>query len=141
MDPTRLIIDTDMSTDVDDVAAVCIANVLSNRGETELLAVLHNTGLFEGVGAVSVINHYYGHDNVPIGAFKGKFGATLKGKYVEKIVQNFESPIKNYSMVPAAVDVYRQVYDVLLGKKYNYNSGLRPFQQIYKMICHLYLRM
>ena len=103
-----------MSTDVDDVAAVCIANVLSNRGEADLLAVVHNTGLFEGVGAVSVINHYYGHDNVPIGAFKGNFGATLKGKYVEKIVQDFESPIKNYSMVPAAVDVYRQVHDMLL---------------------------
>ena len=103
-----------MSTDVDDVGAVCIANVLSNRGETELLAVVHNTGLFEGVGAISVINHYYGHDNVPIGAFKGKFGATLKGKYVEKMVEKFESPIKNYSMVPTAVDVYRQVHDLLI---------------------------
>jgi hypothetical protein len=29
----RLIIDTDMSTDCDDVAAVCIANALHNRGE------------------------------------------------------------------------------------------------------------
>ena len=69
--PPPLIIDTDMSTDVDDVAAVCIANALADRGEATLLAVVHNTGLYEGVGAISVINHYYGRDDVPIGAYKG----------------------------------------------------------------------
>ena len=35
----RLIIDTDMSTDCDDVAAVCIANALHNRGEVCRIAV------------------------------------------------------------------------------------------------------
>ena len=78
--PVSLIIDTDMSSDVDDVAALCITHALADRKETELLAVVHNTGLLEGVGAISVINHYYGRDHVPIGAFKGKFGSTIPGK-------------------------------------------------------------
>jgi hypothetical protein len=98
-----------MSTDVDDVAAVCMTHALADRGEAELLAVLHNTGLFEGVGAISVINHWYGRDHVPVGAYKGVFGATLPGKYVLNITKSFDSPIKNYSQVPDAVDVYRTV--------------------------------
>ena len=88
--PVQLIIDTDMSTDVDDVAAVCMANELMTMGgarvshcslchsfprarptrlrraEAELLAVVHNTGLPTGAGAISVVNHFYGRDHIPV---------------------------------------------------------------------------
>ena len=43
-----------MSTDVDDVAALCMTHALMDRSEAELLAVVHNTGLPTGVGAISV---------------------------------------------------------------------------------------
>ena len=67
--PQRLIIDTDMSTDCDDVGAVCMANALMDAGEVDLLAVVHNTGLEQGVGAVSAINAWYGReDAVAVGA-------------------------------------------------------------------------
>ena len=36
--PQRLIIDTDMSSDCDDVGAVCMAHALMDRGEADLLA-------------------------------------------------------------------------------------------------------
>eukprot|EP00041_Stephanoeca_diplocostata_P009696 m.151136 g.151136 ORF g.151136 m.151136 type:complete len:366 (+) comp17852_c0_seq1:120-1217(+) len=116
---TNLIIDTDMSGDVDDVLAVCIANQMHKRKEINLAAVVHNTGLHEGVGAVSVLNHYYGHDDVRIGAYKGTFGnphdvpplapnRTVAGPYVAGLVKSFPSPIQNYSQVPEALSVYRQ---------------------------------
>jgi inosine-uridine nucleoside N-ribohydrolase len=38
--PQRLIIDTDMSGDCDDVGAVCMAHALMDNGEAELLAVV-----------------------------------------------------------------------------------------------------
>eukprot|EP00966_Prymnesium_polylepis_P238622 5518467-Prymnesium_polylepis.1 len=60
-----------MSIDVDDVGALCVAHALEDLGEARILAVLHNTGLDEGVGAVSVINHFYGRDHIPIGAYRG----------------------------------------------------------------------
>ena len=72
-DVVKLIIDTDMGYDVDDVGAVCIANMLQDRGEAKILAIVHNTGFDLGVGAISSINHYYGHDDIPIGAYKGPF--------------------------------------------------------------------
>lgn len=103
-----LIIDSDMDFDVDDVGAVCIANALADMGEAEILAVVHDTGYPEGVGAESVLMQWYGRGDVPIGAFKGKFAADKQGKYVPDLVANWPSPVKNYSQVPDAVTVYRK---------------------------------
>lgn len=111
--PVPLIIDTDMGGgachDVDDVVAVCMANALADRGEIELLAVVVDTLPANGVGVVSVLNHYYGRDAVPIGAYRGgelKYNYTQH--YVNKLVNEWPSPVKSASQVPDSVDVYRR---------------------------------
>jgi hypothetical protein len=71
--PVKLIIDTDMGMDVDDVGSICIANALQDLGEAEILAIVHDTGFRLGVGPISSINNWYGHD-IPLGAYKGIFG-------------------------------------------------------------------
>lgn len=106
--PVRLIIDTDMSGDCDDVGAVCLAHALELRGEAELLAVVHNTGLDTGVGAISAINTYYGRPDLPVGAYKGTFNRGLRGPYVDDLVQRFPAQVHNASTAPDAVAVYRQ---------------------------------
>ena len=40
-----MIIDTDASADVDDVVAICLAHKLQDRGETDILAIVHDAGL------------------------------------------------------------------------------------------------
>ena len=65
-----LIIDTDASFDVDDVVAVCMALALMDRGETDIKAIVHDAGIPEGIGAMSVLSHYYGHDDILLGAYK-----------------------------------------------------------------------
>eukprot|EP00035_Acanthoeca_spectabilis_P008773 m.158180 g.158180 ORF g.158180 m.158180 type:complete len:411 (-) comp14497_c0_seq2:198-1430(-) len=120
--PVRLIIDTDMSTDVDDVAALCMAHALADRGEVEIAAVVHNTGLVEGAGAISVINHYYNRDSIPIGAFRSTTfdnpatappgswaNQKAAGPYVLPLLSTFPSPIRNATQVPSGVEVYRKV--------------------------------
>ena len=112
-DPVRLIIDTDIGgggcRDVDDVAAICIANALVDNGEAELLAVVHNTYPPACPGAISVLNHWYGHDDVPIGSYGGgDLTPSDPLSYVNDLVANFPSPIKNKSQVPTATAVYRK---------------------------------
>jgi inosine-uridine nucleoside N-ribohydrolase len=107
--PQRLIIDTDMSTDCDDVAALCLAHAMMDTGEVELLAVVHDTGLDTGVGAVASINQYYNRPHIPIGAYKGNYSAQNRGSYVDDLVAHSLAKIKNYSQVPDAVSVYRSV--------------------------------
>eukprot|EP01051_Picozoa_sp_SAG22_P012503 SAG22_NODE_1306_length_4792_cov_369.145962_5_plen_306_part_00 len=106
--PVPLIIDTDMSTDCDDVGALCLANALMTRGEADLIAVVHNTGLDTGVGAISAINQWYGRPHIPIGAYKGGYDKDVRGSYVDDLVRRFPSGgITNASEAPAALAVYR----------------------------------
>ena len=111
----KLIVDTDIGgggcNDVDDVAALCMAHALHDRGEAELLAVVQNTSPPQCAGVISVLAHYYGHDAIPIGAYNG---AGLDPKriplsYVPDLVAHWDSPIKNTSQVGSALAVYRAV--------------------------------
>ena len=99
-----LIIDTDASFDVDDVVAICLAHALADRGETKILAIVHDAGIPEGIGAVSVLNHYYGRDDILLGAYKGEYGKDgngnwVRGHYVDHLVNNWDSPIRDSSQV------------------------------------------
>lgn len=112
--PTRLIIDTDIGgggcMDVDDVGAICMANALADNAEVELLAVVANTNPPLGVGAISVLNEFYGRGHVPIGAYKDTdLNISQFLPYTSDLVTGWPSPIKNSTQVPRAVQVYRRV--------------------------------
>ena len=44
-------------------------------------AIVHNAGLPEGVGALSVLNTFYGRPDLPLGAYKGSFGKEPSGQF------------------------------------------------------------
>ena len=86
--------------------------------------LVHNVGYPRAIGAVSVINHFYGRDEIALGAFKGTFGQNIKGNvardilkyfnnekcpgvYIDDLVDNFDSPVKHYDQVEDAVTVLR----------------------------------
>jgi hypothetical protein len=52
---------------------------MADNGEAELLAIVQNTAPVQCAGAISVLNHYYGRDAVPIAAYNVfTHGATLQ---------------------------------------------------------------
>merc|ERR1719264_2372685 len=107
-----LIIDTDASFDVDDVVAICMAHALMDNGEVDIKAIVHDAGIPEGIGAISVLNTYYGREYIPLGAYKGDFGKSpgggwVRGAYIDDLVNNWYSPVKDSGDVPDAVSVYR----------------------------------
>jgi len=106
--PVPLIIDTDLAADVSNLISVCMVNQLVDRGEADLLAVLVTIGQPTAVGAISVVNHYFGHDQVPIGSYKGSVGPHDPGVYVDDLIAKFPSPIRNYSQVPEGALLYRE---------------------------------
>jgi len=114
--PVSIFIDTDMSIDVDDVGALCMAHALADAGEATLLAVVHSTAHPKGVGAIASINQFYARD-VPIGAYRGVVGAEAhtpgpawtkhgRGVYVDALVEQFPAKIRDASEAPDALDVY-----------------------------------
>ena len=69
------------------------ANAMADSGEAELLAIMQNTAPIQCAGAISVLNHYYGRDSVPIAAYNvSTIGATLEmedplpyGKHAQQV--------------------------------------------------------
>ena len=102
-----------MSFDVDDVGAVCAAHAMMDQGEADLLAVVHSSGYPQGIAMASVINEWYGHTSVRLGAYKGQYGADaygnwITGQYIPSIVRSNPSQVRNHSQVPNSVEVYRE---------------------------------
>ena len=69
--PVKVIFDTDMLTDFDDVGALACLHALADAGECEILATVSCTRGNASVGAVQVINSYYGRGDLPVGCAKG----------------------------------------------------------------------
>ena len=79
-EPVKLIFDTDMGNDTDDVMALCMIHNLQTRGAVELLAVTITKDHPQAAAFVDAVNTFYGRPDVPIGVVKG--GATPEpGKF------------------------------------------------------------
>ena len=81
-EPVKVIFDTDMITDFDDVGALACLHALADAGECEILATVSCTRGNASVGAIEVINHYYGRPDIPVGCAKerGVLGARAGAK-------------------------------------------------------------
>ncbi|KAK6439483.1 hypothetical protein LTR95_004316 [Oleoguttula sp. CCFEE 5521] len=111
-----IIIDTDIYSDVDDLGALAIANVLSNFGVAELKGVVVSTGSEYGALTVDAVNTYYDNVHVKIGAirpltqetFVDRWGWTL-GEYASKVAHHFPRALRNATETPNPVTLYREI--------------------------------
>ena len=69
--PLKVILDTDMLTDFDDVGALACLHALADAGECEIIATVSATGGNASVGTVEIINRYCGRPGIPVGSPKG----------------------------------------------------------------------
>ncbi len=67
-DVPKIIFDSDMYTDFDDVGAMATLHALADAGECEILGTLVCTRKSPSSGMVEIINDYYGRGDLPIGA-------------------------------------------------------------------------
>jgi inosine-uridine nucleoside N-ribohydrolase len=86
-EPVKLIFDTDMGNDVDDVMALCMIHTLQSRGAVELLAVTVTKDHPQAAAFVDAVNTFYGRPNVPVGVVRdgatpepGKFNLLCESK-------------------------------------------------------------
>merc|ERR1712046_406152 len=69
-------------------STVCLGNALMMQGKADILAVVHDTGCKLGIGGVSAINNFYGHNDIVLGAWKGQFGSDCNQHYAGTSGQN-----------------------------------------------------
>jgi hypothetical protein len=106
----KIIFDTDMSGDTDDVVALSILNAYADQGKAEILACLANgQDADKAIAAsISAINTYYGRPNIPIGTDHSTNCGVTKSHYTATLRDKFANSAKPDDQRPLAVDVYRK---------------------------------
>ena len=69
--PAKIVLDTDMIGDYDDVGAMAVLHKLADAGECEILATVSSTHSNASVGTIEILNRFYGRPDIPVGAVKG----------------------------------------------------------------------
>jgi inosine-uridine nucleoside N-ribohydrolase len=69
-EPVRLILDTDIGNDIDDLFALAMIHALESRAEVHLLAVTITKDNRYAAPFVSLVDTYYGRPRIPIGVVR-----------------------------------------------------------------------
>jgi inosine-uridine nucleoside N-ribohydrolase len=108
--PVRVIFDTDIGPDYDDVGAIALLHSLADSGQATILATVASSK-YPGVASVlSVFNTYFGRPDIPIGVPKGRAVADRDRQgWSDTIIARYPHKIKSNEEVAEAVEVYRQL--------------------------------
>lgn len=108
--PVKIIFDTDMLTDPEDVNALCLLNAFADEGEAEIVACVangHEANRASGA-AIDVVNTFYHRPNIPIGTYKGGY-TNKKSTYTPILRDSFPHDAPNDDELPNALDIYREI--------------------------------
>jgi len=109
-DPVKIIFDTDMGPDFDDVGAIAILHALAAKGECEILATCASDRYPTVAPTIEAFNRYFQKPDIPVGA-AGDDAPDLScpNHWNDSIVARFLPETKTNAGYPPAVEVYRKV--------------------------------
>ena len=105
----KVIFDTDIGPDWDDVGATATLHALANRGEAEILAMMVSSGGHSatwGPPCLDAFNTYYGRPDIPIGVAKN--GPEFGSRYNQQIAEEFPQDLGTGNAWDA-VELYRKI--------------------------------
>jgi hypothetical protein len=105
--PIKVILDTDMDSDIDDVAAMALLHRFADLGEVEILATISCSSLETSVRVVHAVNTFYNRADIPVAAPNEgapRHSWVLKGDILAKEYPHSAS-VKN---TPSATQLYRK---------------------------------
>jgi pyrimidine-specific ribonucleoside hydrolase len=106
----KIIFDTDLGPDYDDVGALAFLHSMADSGKAEILATISSNKHDLAAPSIEVINTYFGRRDLEIGAPKSE-GASMDGfqHWADSIVAKYPHKINSTSEVPDAVGIYRRI--------------------------------
>jgi hypothetical protein len=105
--PVKIIFDTDIGGDADDLGALAMLHNFADKGECELLAVMSWANDEYAVPAIDAINRYYHHPDIRIGARKDGIHH-LDRLYNKPIADHFKNTL-TYKDVHDTTTLYREI--------------------------------
>ncbi len=108
--PVRVIFDTDMGPDYDDVGAIALLHAFADSGKATILATMASNK-YEGVAAVlSLFNTYFQRPEIPIGVPKGNAVSQRDGQHwTDSILARYPHAVVRNEQAEDAVALYRKV--------------------------------
>lgn len=104
----KVIFDSDMDSDCDDVGALAVLHALADRGEAEILATMVSSLNEWSAPAVDVINTFYGRPDLPIGVPRGP-GASMPSRYAQQLAERFPHDLGSGQQALGAAELYRRI--------------------------------
>jgi inosine-uridine nucleoside N-ribohydrolase len=108
----KIIFDTDIAEDVDDVGAMAVLHALADKGELDILGMMVSMPVDYGAPALDAINTFYKRPNIPIGTLRNSqddAGAGNVTVYNKALAAKFPNDLKHADNAPNAVDLYRKL--------------------------------
>jgi purine nucleosidase len=105
--PTKVIFDSDASSDWDDVGDIAVLNSMADLGDVEILAAMASSKNGATALFLNSINTWYGRPNIPVGRRPDIGGS---GGYPAQIANEYPHPLyANITDPPLAANLYRKV--------------------------------
>lgn len=101
----KIILETDITLDVDDVGAMAVLHALADEGEVDILAIMYNEVHKSGTKSIFAINQWYGRPNVPIGYFVGELKNPDSSRYLDEVGRLAKDP----PMAKSALELYQEI--------------------------------
>lgn len=106
----KVIFDTDIGPDYDDVGALAILHAFADKGECELLATIASNNHSRIVPVLSVINTYFNRGSLPVGMVRGNSVALPAWqKWDSVLVRRYPHALRSNDQAEDAVKLYRKI--------------------------------
>ncbi len=104
----KVIFDTDMGPDYDDIGAIALLHAFADQGKIEILATLASDAHKDIPATIEVYNRYFGRGEIPVGRTTNPTAPefTAGNNWNEAIIKQFAPELANKDY-PLAVDIYR----------------------------------
>ena len=106
---TKVILDTDIDSDVDDVSALAMLHKLVSNKQIEILGVIVTSDDPYAPTCVDAINTFFGNDRIPIGFQKKQPSLNNHSKYTKQISEEFPHQLRSYNDAWENVSLYRKL--------------------------------
>ncbi|MGQ9620365.1 MAG: nucleoside hydrolase [Bacteroidales bacterium] len=109
-DPVKIIFDTDLGPDYDDVGALTFLYAMADSGKAVLLATISSNKHPLVAPCINIINTYFGRPEMSIGAPKSEgVSHTAWQHWPDSLVAKYPHTVKSTSEVPDAITIYRKI--------------------------------
>ena len=107
----HLILDTDISSDADDVGAVAVLHALADQGSVNIEGMVVSSGDFWSKGCLDTLNSHFNRPTIPVGIVSTQTAVVGTSSYTREIAG--ESEKNNSSKSEDGVSLYRRILSAM----------------------------